>query len=456
MILSEATRCRSIMRGLLDFARQSRVVKAPTDLGAVMRAVAADFGLKVQGTGMAVRAEAADDLPEAMLDAEQIRQMLVNLVQNGLDACAGRGEVTMSAGLGADGRSVVIRVRDTGCGMPPEVQSQIFTPFYTTKQLGQGHGHGHEHRLRRGEDARRRHLGGEFAGLGHHVPHPAAAGAGERPGRGRHRMTKSILLVDDDPDFLEQNRMLLEANGYAVRTAASGRECLAAVEAGRPDLIILDMVMGERQEGFDVSRELRNSEYTKGIPLVMITSVNDAIPFRIEPDRTWLPVDALIEKPVDPQLLLGVVQRVCGGTRAAERSAAVRRECDLMAHSILLVDDDRDFLEMNRGVLEARGYRVRCAADPQAALAAAESERPDLVVTDLMMDRLDAGFSLARSMKERFADVPVILVTAVSVQRGFDFRPRGAVDLAAMHADAYFDKPVDPAALTARVEELLA
>ncbi len=126
-------------------------------------------------------------------------------------------------------------------------------------------------------------------------------------------MSTTILLVDDDPDFLEQNRLLLEANGYAVRTAASGRECLEQVEDCRPDLIILDMVMGERTEGFDVSRELRNSEYTKGIPLVMITSVNDTIPFRVEPDRTWLPVDALIEKPVDPALLLGVVQRVCRG-----------------------------------------------------------------------------------------------------------------------------------------------
>lgn len=127
-----------------------------------------------------------------------------------------------------------------------------------------------------------------------------------------------------------------------------------------------------------------------------------------------------------------------------------------MARSILLVDDDRDFLEMNRGVLEARGYRVRCAADPRAALAAAEAERPDLVVTDLMMDRLDAGFSLARALKERHPGVPVVLVTAVAVQRGYDFRPRGPVDLSAMHADAYFDKPVDPAALTAKVEELLA
>ncbi len=95
--------------------------------------------------------------------------------------------------------------------------------------------------------------------------------------------------------------------------------------------------------------------------------------------------------------------------------------------SILLVDDDRDFLEMNRGVLEACGYRVRCAGDPRAALAAAETARPDLVVTDLMMDRLDAGLlPRARASRSATRGVPVILVTAVSVQRGFDFRPRGA------------------------------
>jgi len=122
-------------------------------------------------------------------------------------------------------------------------------------------------------------------------------------------MKKTILLVDDDPDFLEQNRLLLEANGYAVRTAESGRQCLAAVEACRPDLIILDMVMDSPSDGFNISRELRNSEYTKTIPLLMITSVNDSVPFRIEPDSTWLPVDALLEKPVDPELLLAVVDR---------------------------------------------------------------------------------------------------------------------------------------------------
>jgi two-component system, OmpR family, alkaline phosphatase synthesis response regulator PhoP len=123
----------------------------------------------------------------------------------------------------------------------------------------------------------------------------------------------TILLVDDDADFVEMNRLLLEQNGYAVQVAYTGRQCLEAVAAGRPDIIILDMAMEHPSDGFDVSRALRNSEHTKCIPLVMITSANDRIPFRLEPDRTWLPVDALLEKPVDPQLLLAVVGKALSG-----------------------------------------------------------------------------------------------------------------------------------------------
>ena len=120
---------------------------------------------------------------------------------------------------------------------------------------------------------------------------------------------KTILLVDDDADFVEMNRALLAESGYTVRVAYTGKQCMEEVQRRRPDLIILDMVMESPNDGFDVSRELRNSEITRTIPLVMITSVNDSNPFRLEPDHTWLPVDALLEKPVDPQLLLAVVNK---------------------------------------------------------------------------------------------------------------------------------------------------
>jgi two-component system alkaline phosphatase synthesis response regulator PhoP len=126
------------------------------------------------------------------------------------------------------------------------------------------------------------------------------------------------------------------------------------------------------------------------------------------------------------------------------------------AKLILLVDDDRDFLEQNRGVLAASGYRVSCFSNPQEALQAAEREPPDLVVSDLMMKALDSGFTLAREAKARFPRVPVILVTAAASQRGFNFSPRGPEDLAAMNADAFFDKPVAPDQLIAKVRDLLA
>jgi CheY-like chemotaxis protein len=121
---------------------------------------------------------------------------------------------------------------------------------------------------------------------------------------------KTVLLVDDDVDGLEIHGKLLAEHGYQVFSALCGRECLDLVYTRKPDLIILDMMMESEVVGFHLSRELRNSEHTKSIPLVMITSVNETIPFRVEPDQTWLPVDALIEKPVDPLLLLDVVGKI--------------------------------------------------------------------------------------------------------------------------------------------------
>ncbi len=157
MIVSEATRCRTIMRGLLDFARHSRVEKQPTDLAALIRQVVADMSLKAQEAPIRVNGELPEPLPPVFLDAGQVRQMLTNLVQNGIDALRDGGEVTVTAravdagagGVGGGTSSaggttgaVEIRVRDTGCGIPKENLSQLFTPFFTTKQLGKGTGLG--------------------------------------------------------------------------------------------------------------------------------------------------------------------------------------------------------------------------------------------------------------------------------------------------------------------------
>jgi len=130
---------------------------------------------------------------------------------------------------------------------------------------------------------------------------------------------------------------------------------------------------------------------------------------------------------------------------------------DPTAPLILVVDDDDDFLEITRRVLEGEGYRVVCACDPAAAVGEMEREKPSLAITDLMMQALGSGFSLSQRIKDdtRFRDVPVVIVTAVGSSLQYDFTPRGPADLAAMGADAFFDKPVEPKALLAKVRELL-
>jgi two-component system alkaline phosphatase synthesis response regulator PhoP len=125
---------------------------------------------------------------------------------------------------------------------------------------------------------------------------------------------------------------------------------------------------------------------------------------------------------------------------------------------ILIVDDDYDFLEINRLILERAGYRVVTAAEPKQALALMDKERPDLVITDLMMTSLDSGFLFARNLKEdpRYADIPVIIATSVSSALGLDFRPRTDEERSSMNVDAYFDKPLDQAQLLATIAALLA
>ena len=124
---------------------------------------------------------------------------------------------------------------------------------------------------------------------------------------------------------------------------------------------------------------------------------------------------------------------------------------------ILIVDDDFDFLEINRIILEGAGHRVVTATNPAEALTRIDAETPDLVITDLMMTSIDAGFAFSAQLKgdPRTADVPIIISTSVSSALGLNFRPDSPEDLAKMNVDAYFDKPIDAQALVAKVAELL-
>ncbi|MGQ9840868.1 MAG: hydrogenase maturation protease [Anaerolineae bacterium] len=129
----------------------------------------------------------------------------------------------------------------------------------------------------------------------------------------RSQVKGLILIVDDDPDMVEALRMPLEAHGYSVAHAASGRVALNMIPELRPDLIILDVMMETTTEGFQLSLALRSpdprSPYAayRDIPILMLTSIHATTPLRFSPDQDYLLVDVFIDKPVDPDKLIAKI-----------------------------------------------------------------------------------------------------------------------------------------------------
>jgi CheY-like chemotaxis protein len=128
-------------------------------------------------------------------------------------------------------------------------------------------------------------------------------------------MANKVLIIDDDDDVVLSMRLPLEANGYQVFRAASSQEGLQKVKEVNPDIILLDVMMDSTTAGFQMSLTLRSpdpaSEYAayKDIPIVMITAIHTTTPLRFAPDQDYLPVDAFIEKPIEPDVLLAQVRK---------------------------------------------------------------------------------------------------------------------------------------------------
>ncbi len=122
---------------------------------------------------------------------------------------------------------------------------------------------------------------------------------------------KKILVVDDDPDFVEGTRMVLEKSNFEVVTASSGKECLERIREGRPDLIILDIMM-PKKSGFEVCKELKsNIEYNR-IPVVMLTALKQKLPRTSYSIAEGLELEAedYLEKPVEPKELVSRLRSI--------------------------------------------------------------------------------------------------------------------------------------------------
>jgi signal transduction histidine kinase len=141
-ISRQALRCRTIVRGLLDFSRQSGSAGTAIDPAPILEKTLELLAPQLAMQHVRVETRVAAALPAVRIDPGHLQQILTNLVVNAGDAMEGGGDLRVSCAPGESGEDVVLSVSDTGSGIPEHVLPHIFDPFFTTKRVGKGTGLG--------------------------------------------------------------------------------------------------------------------------------------------------------------------------------------------------------------------------------------------------------------------------------------------------------------------------
>lgn len=338
LILNAAYRQRDLVKQILSFGRHQDQSRLPIRVKPLVDDTLAFLRSTLPKTIELVQhGEPGDDT--VLGSATQIQQIIMNLCRNAADAIepgAGLIEVGienvrhgqgLSAPGGKSGEYVRITVRDTGCGMTPEVRRQIFEPFFTTKDVGKGtgmglavvhgilknHGAGISVWSEPGKGSRFTidlPLTGER--LAESVPLPVPASpAGE---------TKRVLVVDDEESILTSLQRVFRVIGYEAVMCPGSREALELFTASPDtfDLVVTDQTM-PFMTGVELSRELLRIR--PDVPIILCTGYSEAVD---EEKVSGMGIRELLKKPADIDEIKAVLGRVTGppggdGGRAVSR-----------------------------------------------------------------------------------------------------------------------------------------
>lgn len=133
---------------------------------------------------------------------------------------------------------------------------------------------------------------------------------------------KKLLIIDDDPDFVEGIVAILETAGYDIETAYNPKDGFEALESKHYDMLLLDIMMGRGAEGVMIARKMRKNPKLRQMPVLIITGIREQIAYLFPGGPVhphFVDVDELVEKPVEPELLL---DRVSALLKAAETRKA--------------------------------------------------------------------------------------------------------------------------------------
>lgn len=271
-------------------------------------------------------------------------------------------------------------------------------------------------------------------------------------------MSLRILIVEDNPDTSDLLRYLLEAFGHSVELAWNGVEALRSARETAPDLILCDIQLPE-MDGHEIVRRLKQDRELQTIPVIALTA------FAMVGDRDRILASGFngyLSKPISPETFVPEVEAFIERHKSSERIGRMEADpgSDAIASApvnptqtggILVVDDIRANLEMERAIFASAGYRVHTAGGMSEALAVARRVSPNLVLTDLHMPDGN-GFALVRAMR---AD-PDLSSTAVVFLSGTVFAEEDRATALSLGAQRFLRKPIPAAALLEEVQQVLA
>jgi adenylate cyclase len=362
----------------------------------------------VRGAQVHLVKEIEPGLPGLFSDQDKLRQILFNLLSNAAKFTEA-GTITLTARRQGD--AVAVAVADTGIGIPADQLELVFEEFRqvdssSTRQYGgTGLGLSISRRLAQllGGDITLESAPGTGSTFTLTMPlrcaaplpcapeEPAAAAAISEPGAREARPGggRVVLAIDDDPDVILLLKENLADAGYRVVGASNCADGLRLARELKPSAITLDIVMPET-DGWQVLHGLKADPATREIPVLLLSVVDQKdLGYRLGA------ADYLL-KPFERDDLLAALHRVAPRCR-----------------SLLVVDDDPHVADLVRQSLEDEPYQIDAAADGLAALEAIGQRRPDVILLDLLMPRMD-GFEVIASLQQdpERRDIPVIVLTA--------------------------------------------
>lgn len=460
MISGQVLLMRRLLDDLLDLGRITyghiELKRECIELAEFLRTAAASVQSTIANRRQDLRIRLSSSSVRFMADPVRLEQIAANLLNNASKYTGDGGRIELSGGK--EGSEVVLRCKDNGRGIAPDMRQRIFEPFTRGVTASDSHGeaslgiglalakqlaelHGGTISVESGGLG----MGSEFT-----VRLPFVAPPSYQPDvvdseeSEPSYHSRSIVVVEDNPAVAQAMEIALERAGHKVHMFRDGPSALAGVSGLKPDAFLLDIAL-PGMDGYELATRLKERTDTGNALFIAISGLKR----RQHPARGKDDFDHYFTKPVDFRALLALLE-TRSGAAPADASEEHQEPVNSTQLRVLLVEDYGDLADATAALLRREGLEVRTALTGRAALEAAPDFRPQLILCDMNLPDMQ-GPEVIRELRSNpsIRRAHAVILTAMPEAT---FRTHNSV--AGMGVDAFMSKPITAEAIRTLASKL--